>query len=495
MFASSLVLSGLALSIVLSRPAESQTPIGTVILQSSTPGFSQVGHTNITGTSRAGVFQGSGAGLTGVAWSSISGAPSSLPPTGAAVGDLTGTYPSPLLATSAGSLTKVSGGMMTSTGTRVGVGTTNPRALFSLGNSNTNTKLAVYDDGTGSDMYGFGIGGNQFRLHVGNSLARFSFLNSAAGTEIMTLLGTNGNLGLGTTSPGAKLHVNGGTSSVALFAGDLTPFGSAGFETNFSSSATHIWLAENGNRVASITGGGVGYFAGSLTTGGNLNFYKGWLGNSGGSPGAGQLLNVSGNAYVTFTQVAGTNGAAGGVAVGDNGSPQRALMYSNGTQGFVQANVKNFREPNELDPDTDIVYASIEGPEAAAYVRGTARLANGRAVIELPDHFKVSCLEEGMTVQLTPMSTSSKGLAVVRKGLDGIEIGELQNGTGSYDFDWEVKAIRKGYKHYAPVRPWDDALLETKMTREEVHQARMKDNDRFFKDRAARDAAQPNRRP
>jgi hypothetical protein len=36
---------------------------------------------------------------------------------------------------------------------------------------------------------------------------------------------------------------------------------------------------------------------------------------------------------------------------------------------IVEANVKNFRVAHPTQPDMDIVYACIEGPEAAAYVQ------------------------------------------------------------------------------------------------------------------------------
>ena len=49
-----------------------------VRLQGNSPGLAQAGHANLTGTVIAGNFQGSGSGLTGVPWTSITGAPSTL---------------------------------------------------------------------------------------------------------------------------------------------------------------------------------------------------------------------------------------------------------------------------------------------------------------------------------------------------------------------------------------------------------------------------------
>jgi hypothetical protein len=79
-------------------------------------------------------------------------------------------------------------------------------------------------------------------------------------------------------------------------------------------------------------------------------------------------------------------------------------------------------------------------------------------VIELPDHFRKLADEQGMTVQLTPLSPDSKGLCVVRKGLDGIEVAELLNGRGNYEFDWEVKAVRKEHRDFQVYRPLDEVM-------------------------------------
>jgi hypothetical protein len=124
---------------------------------------------------------------------------------------------------------------------------------------------------------------------------------------------------------------------------------------------------------------------------------------------------------------------------------------SNG-RGVFSADIKNFRVPHPNRPGMEIVYASIEGPEAAAYVRGTGRLVNGRAVIALPEHFTAVAIEETMTIQLTPRSADSLGLAVVEKSLNGIVVRELFSGTGTYEFDFLVMAVRRGYEDYQPVR-------------------------------------------
>lgn len=117
------------------------------------------------------------------------------------------------------------------------------------------------------------------------------------------------------------------------------------------------------------------------------------------------------------------------------------------------ADVKNFRETNPRNPSTDIVYACIEGPEAAAYVRGTADLIGGMAHIELPEHFSDVAMTEGMTVHVTPRSAASRGLAVVERTKTHIVVRELLNGQGSYQFDWEVKGVRAKYENYQVVRP------------------------------------------
>jgi hypothetical protein len=67
------------------------------------------------------------------------------------------------------------------------------------------------------------------------------------------------------------------------------------------------------------------------------------------------------------------NASNGFVAALDASETAKAFMVvDTDGRGFVVADVKSFRTPNPGQSRTDIVYAAIEGPEAAAYVRGTA---------------------------------------------------------------------------------------------------------------------------
>lgn len=88
----------------------------------------------------------------------------------------------------------------------VSIGGTAPNAQLSLAGTVANTKLALYD-GSGV-MYGFGIQPYEFRFHVSNNTADFRFFDAPAGNALFTIKGT-GNVGIGTTAPNAKLHVNG----------------------------------------------------------------------------------------------------------------------------------------------------------------------------------------------------------------------------------------------------------------------------------------------
>ena len=115
------------------------------------------------------------------------------------------------------------------------------------------------------------------------------------------------------------------------------------------------------------------------------------------------------------------------------------------------AQPKNFVAEHPLDPTQEIVYCSLEGPEAGIYVRGSARLAGGRAEVELPEHFALLAGREGLTVQLTPLEECN-GLWVAEKSPERIVVRELMCGTGDARFDYSVHAIRSDVGEHVVIR-------------------------------------------
>lgn len=90
---------------------------------------------------------------------------------------------------------------------KVGIGRSDPPDPLSFSNT-VGDKISLYGDTGGT--YGFGIQGGLLQIHTNNSGAdiAFGFGPSTAFTETMRVRG-NGNVGIGTLAPGAKLHVAG----------------------------------------------------------------------------------------------------------------------------------------------------------------------------------------------------------------------------------------------------------------------------------------------
>lgn len=136
----------------------------------------------------------------------------------------------------------------------------------------------------------------------------------------------------------------------------------------------------------------------------------------------------------------------------ENGIRQAGMVVDNAGNGIVFGDAKQFVTEHPDRPGYEIVYVSLEGPEAAMFHRGTAKLENGRGTIQLPDHFSTLAAEGTLTVQYTPNSIDSKGIATISKSNTTIEFGELLQGTGTYDIDYVVHATRQAFIDHDPVR-------------------------------------------
>lgn len=151
--------------------------------------------------------------------------------------------------------------------------------------------------------------------------------------------------------------------------------------------------------------------------------------------------------------------SSGYVGVYDSSDYEVAYMTAWGEKGGVVSADLHFgdsyysRIPDPENKDSEFWYACPQGPEAAAYVRGTAELVNGKAEIKLPGHFAAVAAQTGLTVQVTPLSAESRGLAVVEKSTERIVVQELGGGNGSYEFDYLVTGVRRGMEDHQVSRP------------------------------------------
>ncbi|MCH8146658.1 MAG: hypothetical protein IH987_01510 [Planctomycetes bacterium] len=273
---------------------------------------------------------------------------------------------------------------------RVGIGTNSPESPLTVAGPNNvgpgSASIEVQNttEGTGR------------RWIVGSSEeGLFQVADLTAGGNTRLVIDPIGEVGIGTTAPRATLHVVRDTSHAAILA-----------ENTSTSDNTRIGV--RGITTAS----------------------------------SGRDFGVFGLSHSTSGQgVAGLAIANSGVTDGVHGctnSPDGFGVFSFGDFGGTGA--KFFIQPHPYDPSKEIRFVCLEGNESGTYFRGSARLINGRAVIDVPEEFRLVSEFDGLTVQATAMGANA-GLWVESKDLDRIVV----VGNGNVDFDYFVNGVRRGF--------------------------------------------------
>jgi hypothetical protein len=313
---------------------------------------------------------------------------------------------------------------------------------ISLRSGNAGSHIIVDVNGYFSDV--LGSPGNYFQLTT-NSSGYTAFLQN-----------------LSTTCGGAcGLYQSVGSGIAGYFInGSGSDTGAKGVYGGVSSTATGATGVYGLASAATGTTRGV-LGQNSSTTSGSSGVY-----GSSGSPGFVSTLNgntgviglAAGATFSTGVFGIATGFGVAGTLVNSAGTIQSYgyLGYSS-TDGIytpyhlTAVGGKSFVEPHPTDSAKVIKYVCAEGPEQGTYFRGKGRFSDGKAVIEVPEDFRIVSDGEGLTVQITPIGDLAM-VAVTRIGLDSIEVKSNRN----VEFSYMVNGVRKAYKDWKPIQDIKD---------------------------------------
>jgi len=289
---------------------------------------------------------------------------------------------------------------------RVGFGTSVPVTELHTVDGDTPTLRLQQDGSSGFAAQTWDLAGNETNFFVrdvtNGSTLPFRIRPGAPSSSIY--IDTDGDVGIGDSSPDAKLDVENGVLRV---------------EASSSSGDPRIHVISNQSQSGASGQPGFKFE--------NTNSDQVWDFRVGG---AGNLILNSNSGAVEFTFA--TNGD----------------FTATGTKSFAV-----------MDPDGSgdrIYYAALEGPEAGTYYRGTAQLVDGKAVIELPRYFSKVTEKDGVTVQLTPVG--GWGQLYVDEMTPERLVIRVADGSKDLKFNYLVHGIRAGYKDFKVERPGDEAL-------------------------------------
>ena len=381
---------------------------------------------------------------------------------------------------------------------KVGIGTTSPETLLHVDNGTIQIGLQADDFYTqlGNNALMFHREQGHLTLTNKQTMATYDSGMNAANDDLLMLDGSTMRVGIGTTSPGALLHVsgdnNGGDflllesseSNASLDAPDLVMqrnINSPGANTqlgtikwrgkNNNASPENVTYAEIQGEVESGADGsengrlkfGIiddGTFTQVMTIDGQSNVKiptdtgKLYLGASDDlsiyHDGSNSYIDEegTGSLIINSSQVAikgGADAAENMATFVDNGAV--TLYHNNAAKfatsadgvtvtGTLSATSKSFVIPHPTKEKKTLRHGSLEGPEHGVYIRG--RLEGD--TIELPDYWLGLVDEDTITVQLTP----NKGFQQIY--VDHIEDNKVYVGTQTdtpIDCFYFIQAERK----------------------------------------------------
>ncbi len=349
---------------------------------------------------------------------------------------------------------------------RVGVGTTDPSHIFHVVARDAVGLL----ESTGTQAYlrlSTKEGLNN-RVEIANRPGGRLSLWTAGGGDVLNIT-KNGNVGIGTTEPAERLHINGYVrgnqkGALRLSTGDgHVDIGPKNKDwSHFNTDRSKYYF----DKEIRVDSGNIGSY--------NDNLYLRTEGStrvtvlkSNGSVGIGTTspnhkLHVNGETRTSSITISSGgkwwHRKGGDAAIVNDKGGYNALMIVGADYGTGKRLVsvwdtltvhgtKNFMIDHPLDPNHKyLVHSTLEGPEAAVFYRGEGQLTDGQTTILLPKYFEALTRTEGRTILLTPKfegeSNQISRLAASNVTNGKFSVRMIDKENPSQKFYWEVKAVR-----------------------------------------------------
>lgn len=130
------------------------------------------------------------------------------------------------------------------------------------------------------------------------------------------------------------------------------------------------------------------------------------------------------------------------------------VMDVDGDGNLSTTGNKNFVETVETpDGEKEVVYTATEAGTPHTEASGVAELQDGRAEVELPEHFGwVTSEAEPLVVQVTPHAGEPVSPQVTDRSTGRIVVEDFGDGTGSYEVSYTVRGTREGHGDKRVVR-------------------------------------------
>ncbi len=295
----------------------------------------------------------------------------------------------------------------------VGIGTSSPGKALHL--SNSNPQMRFTDTGTGAnfDINANSSAGNvALNVDAAAASSQSSFIINTRNSERFRIVGTSGNVGIGTSAPGYKLTVNGTCAASNLYINDDRKLA---LNVNDGHGNTNICF----NDIS-----GVGQRNGSCA----------------------RITSTTDSTAANFQIQVGNNSVAGST----NSRTTILTLTTSGASinGSLSKSSGSFKIDHplpELSETHDLVHSFVEAPDASNLYAGMVDLVDGTATVNIDTaHRMTEGTFEALNTLQSWSSSNESGYSPVKCSVSGNLLTiECQDATSTDTVYYEVRGVRK----------------------------------------------------